>query len=242
MGVSALEHSRSLKPSALVQTFLFFSSIFNAAQVRTQWLLSDDTSQSQILPALVSVILGFKLVILALESLRKAEHAIEPAEDVSKEEESGIFGRSLLLWVNPLLKLGYRKDLTVNDMFALDSSLKSGYVFERLSRNWGKSEYSSPAVEFILTGHSGSEDEARTCSGSLEDFPYSTFHLLHPSSRMCRAQSRSAVPRADNNHIRPGPRSAAYRVRIWTDLRVRTHLHRNRCEDSLYFYKYERQS
>lgn len=101
-------------------------------RVRTQWLLNDNAT----LASLVTVTLVLKLATLALESGDKYSHRQNREHITSPLERCGLFGRSLLLWLIPLLWLGYVKDLGVNDLFPLDDDLKGDHLANRLAQKW----------------------------------------------------------------------------------------------------------
>jgi len=154
--VSGLEHTRSIKPSALLQTFLFYSTVTGAVRVRTEWLRASwlvhheaDGAIDALRPYAATTIWVLDLVLLVLESLPKRKHRLGGAaslKDVSPEEEAGIFSRSLLLWVGSLLKVGYRKDLMLDDLFPLDPDLTSSVVYDKLATRWEKSKPPGLAV------------------------------------------------------------------------------------------------
>lgn len=134
MGLSELEHGRVLRPSLVIQTYLLFTAFLDIARVRTQWLLD----QADIVPSLVTVTLALKLGLLVLESVNKARFLKEEKPALPPLERTGIFGRALLIWLNPMFLLGYSKDLTVDDLFPLDSDLNGGYLTKSLTEEWKK--------------------------------------------------------------------------------------------------------
>lgn len=54
--------------------------------------------------------------LLVAESMHKEQIIVIPASRVSREKHYGAFGRSLQFWVNPLLRLGYKKELVLDDL------------------------------------------------------------------------------------------------------------------------------
>jgi ATP-binding cassette, subfamily C (CFTR/MRP), member 1 len=133
--LSDLEHNRVLRPSLVIQAYLFFTSLLDLARVRSQWLLD----QNNVIAALVTVTLALKLILLAFESSRKYTHSNVKQSNVSPLERCGMFGRTLLLWVNPLLVLGYRQNLDIDDLFPLDYDLAGAQLADRLQARWAKS-------------------------------------------------------------------------------------------------------
>ncbi|KAK1598438.1 ABC transporter [Colletotrichum navitas] len=135
LSVSALEHGRSLAPSALLQTFLLVAVVLDAARVGGAWIdgvaIFDEGR-------LFAIRLLVEVALLFAESSAKAAVVAIPARRASREEVAGIFGKGLALWVNPLLALGWRKDLTVDDFEPLDEPLSGDKVLGRLSSAWQK--------------------------------------------------------------------------------------------------------
>ncbi|KZL85583.1 abc transporter [Colletotrichum incanum] len=132
--VSKLEHNRSLAPSALLQTFLLVTIALDAGRIRSAWFARGIYGESQLLP----IQLFIKVFLLFAESRSKAAVLSIPARQVSREEVSGIFGKSLALWINPLLSLGWKNNLTVDDLEPVDESLSGEKVLDRLSSAWQK--------------------------------------------------------------------------------------------------------
>ncbi len=133
--LSDAEHGRSRRPSALIQSFLLATTVFGVARVRTQWLLPDALTLARVMTAAFAI----RLVLLVLESVSKRRYVASPhVNSIPPEETAGIFGRSLFLWVNPLLFLGYRRDLTLADLYPVDDGLSGERVYERLEAVWEK--------------------------------------------------------------------------------------------------------
>ncbi|KXH56884.1 ABC transporter [Colletotrichum salicis] len=128
-------HRKSLAPSALLQLFLLITIFLDAARVRTAWHLSPQNNERYI-ALLLTVQVILKVLLLAAESVSKPVILAIPARRVSREETSGIFGKSFATWVNPLLRLGWKKNLLAEDLDPLDEALDGEAVFERLSSAW----------------------------------------------------------------------------------------------------------
>ncbi|TEA21400.1 ABC transporter FUM19 [Colletotrichum sidae] len=104
MPLSLLEHSRGRRPSVLLSLYLLITLLFDIAHTRTLWLL--ETTQGTLTQAqLSSAAIALKILILILESLKKAGSEIQ--EPRSPETNSGIFGLSTYFWVNGLLLTGF---------------------------------------------------------------------------------------------------------------------------------------
>ena len=87
------------------------------------------------LPAAVFVA---KTVLIALESRTKRSILREPYQNISLEETAGFFGMAFFWWVNGLLKLGYSKVLSLDDMPPLARYLDTMKMREAMQREWDK--------------------------------------------------------------------------------------------------------
>ncbi|TDZ14677.1 ABC transporter FUM19 [Colletotrichum orbiculare MAFF 240422] len=122
LGLSFFEHSRSPRPSILLNTFLISTVLLDAAQVRSLWL-SAVTSREVIVARTFTAAAAWKFVLIVLESWRKLSWVRWDSKDHSPEETSGLFGLATFSWLNPLFMSGYKTVLSVPDLFPLDKSL-----------------------------------------------------------------------------------------------------------------------
>ena len=131
--LSFLNHSRSPRPSPLIQSQLLLTIIFDIARVRTAWLVNNENT----IAWLRSIVLVTKVVLLVLESLSKAEHIVDTRRyTTSPEDRAGIFSRSLLLWLNPLFLHGYRNKLSGDDLYPVGEDLATSNASEALNVGW----------------------------------------------------------------------------------------------------------
>ncbi|KAI8158204.1 ABC transporter atnG, partial [Colletotrichum sp. SAR 10_71] len=132
--VSRLEHRRARAPSAVLQTSLVATIILDAARLPREWAYAYNGGLDIV--NLLTVQLVVKVVLLAAESTSKPAFITIPATKATREELSGIFGRSLSLWLNPLFKLGWKKDLVTEDLEPVDEALSGERLLGRLSTAW----------------------------------------------------------------------------------------------------------
>jgi ATP-binding cassette subfamily C (CFTR/MRP) protein 1 len=131
-GLSDLEHDRVLRPSLVIQNYLFFTCLVDLVRVRTQWLLNDNTTVA----SLVTVTFILKLILLGLESREKWPFSDRAGTSIPALDRCGIFGRTLMLWLNPLFMLGYSRDLTMDDLYPLEDDLDGAELTDRLAERW----------------------------------------------------------------------------------------------------------
>ncbi|KAJ0373775.1 hypothetical protein COL26b_007972 [Colletotrichum chrysophilum] len=132
--VSRLEHRRARAPSAVLQTSLLATIILDAARLPREWAYAYNGGLA--IANLLTVQLVIRAVLLTAESASKPAFITIPATKTTREELSGIFGRSLSLWLNPLFKLGWKKDLVTEDLEPVDEALSGERLLERLSTAW----------------------------------------------------------------------------------------------------------
>ncbi|RAK97795.1 P-loop containing nucleoside triphosphate hydrolase protein [Aspergillus ibericus CBS 121593] len=115
--LSYFEHAKAIGPSTVLLTYLFLSALLDATRLRTLWLLGDGGLPFK---AISSTSLAVKLAILFIESRGKTKHFLD-AKDTSRspEETGGIFTNGLFLWTNPLLLRGFKKVLSLSDLYHL---------------------------------------------------------------------------------------------------------------------------
>lgn len=136
--LSNLEHGRSPRPSILLSSYLFLTILFDITQTRTLWLASTSTDDYMI-TGITTAALGSKLLIALLESQPKTRWSDLDREKHSPEEAMGIYGLGAFIWLNNLFFAGYRKVLTMDDIYPLDSRMSSESLEERLARTMEKS-------------------------------------------------------------------------------------------------------
>ncbi|KAH8681655.1 putative ATP-binding cassette transporter [Xylariales sp. PMI_506] len=132
LGLSWLEHTRSIRPSTLLATYLFFTLLFDVVQVRTLWLQNAHTSLVGVFTCSAVV----KATLLVLESKNKRRHLKTSYAQLPPESTSGIINRSVMWWLNELFHRGYRMLIPVDSLYQLDQSLSSDELAEKIGRAW----------------------------------------------------------------------------------------------------------
>ncbi|KAF4552927.1 ABC transporter-like protein 4 [Elsinoe fawcettii] len=124
--LSLLEHARSLRPSVLLNAYLFITVLLDAAVLRTIWLLD---SVSVGIKFIQSAALVCKMGLLILESQHKHEYVIITADEkVSKkspEDYSGLYSQSLFWWLNGLMRQGAKAVLSPTDLYPVSRDISS---------------------------------------------------------------------------------------------------------------------
>lgn len=134
--LSYAEHGRNLRPSAVLGTYLFFSLLFDIVRVRTLWLIGEDTYLARLFTT--SVVL--KTGILILEAREKRKYLDENDQKKGPEELSSIFSQGVFFWLNQLILTGYRKVLSIEDLYPLDSELTGETLRSKFEKVWNNCE------------------------------------------------------------------------------------------------------
>ncbi|KAI9041611.1 putative ABC multidrug transporter [Aspergillus affinis] len=137
--LSYSEHNRSARPSFLLNVYLFTTLLFDIAKTRTLWLRSIGGS-GRTIAIVTSLATGVKLLLLLLEALEKRRLLKEDYRDYPPEATAGFLNRAFFLWLNPLFRQGFFKQLAVEDLFALDKTLGSQRLQNALEVNWNQVE------------------------------------------------------------------------------------------------------
>ncbi|KAJ0353305.1 hypothetical protein COL154_003366 [Colletotrichum chrysophilum] len=138
-GLSYIEHSKSLKPSSILNTYILVSLVLDGAILRTIWL----SHLSAAISAVFTASFALKTAIVILEAQGKTRYLVDSdGRSLSPEETSGIYSRGLFWWLTPLLMTGFRRLLKPLDLFTLDESMSAAVLSERFWKHWNES---SPA-------------------------------------------------------------------------------------------------
>ncbi|KAI0011479.1 ATPase-like protein [Xylariaceae sp. FL0662B] len=132
--LSLLEHSRTPRPSILLNTYLFVTVLFDIARTRTFFLASSGNADI-IFCRLFTASVAFKGVLIALESYHKTKCLEWNSKRHSPEETAGIFGLATFFWLNSLFLTGYKNILKLDNLYPLSQILNTDTLsldFERL--------------------------------------------------------------------------------------------------------------
>ncbi|GKZ84302.1 hypothetical protein AnigIFM56816_009624 [Aspergillus niger] len=132
--LSTIEHDRSVRPSSLLSIYLLLSTLFDAVQVRTLFIRQYPST----LGALSAATVALKLLLLALETRNKRSYLRESLRAIPPESTSGVIARTVFWWLNRLFVNGFRKLLTLEDLFPTDKDLSSGGLRRKIGRAWKK--------------------------------------------------------------------------------------------------------
>jgi ATP-binding cassette subfamily C (CFTR/MRP) protein 1 len=134
--LSHLEHTKSIRPSALLNFYLFFSVLFDLVQLRTLWRIHSLETVAK----LFSSALTLKVVMLILEAKEKGTLLKSPYRDTTPEAKTGLYNRSLFWWLNAFLTLGFRRSIALEDLYNLDKALSSKALAKKAQASWQRAD------------------------------------------------------------------------------------------------------
>lgn len=105
--LSHLEHTKSIRPSALLHFHLFFSVLFDAIQLRTLWEIQGLETVAQVF----SSAFVLKVALLVFEATEKGGVLNTPYRSSAPEAKSGLYNRSLFWWLKPFLAVGFKRPI-----------------------------------------------------------------------------------------------------------------------------------
>jgi hypothetical protein len=147
--LSHMEHLRSRLSSTSLILFYLSSLIVSGIKIKSI-LIRDlwDPVFGWVLPAQA----GLLLVMIILEVIEKPKaYYISLDEDPNPcpEGNANIFSRVVFHWMNPLMKLGYSKNLEMDDLWNLNKSESASYNSDIFQATW-EAENRKKKYEFLL--------------------------------------------------------------------------------------------
>ena len=131
--LSHLEHVKSIRPSFLISLFLIVTVLFDIARVRTRWL-----GQDNVVAGVLTASVAMKCLVLSTEAVEK--RGLLQLQSFSMESTSGFISRSFFWWLTPLLRDGFKRLLSLDDLPAIHEKLDSGRLGQKLRSRWDTCE------------------------------------------------------------------------------------------------------
>ena len=132
--LSSLEHTRSIRPSFIINTYILFSLLLEMPQCRTLWLRSGPRS----VPSVFTAAIATKTFILYLEARSKRRSLFPPYRLYAPEALVSIYDRAVLWWLNPLFLQGYKSLLNFERLYKIDADLSSEKVESGFQQTWAR--------------------------------------------------------------------------------------------------------
>ncbi|KAE8372815.1 P-loop containing nucleoside triphosphate hydrolase protein [Aspergillus bertholletiae] len=132
--LSNAEHIGTSRTSTVINIYLFFSTLFDAVQCRTLWLLHREGP----LPILFSAMIAAKAMALFLEAQGKTSILMPDFKELAPEATSGVFNRISFWWLNPLLIRGFQLKMNLDDLLTMSPEFSGERLGSRMQQVWNK--------------------------------------------------------------------------------------------------------
>lgn len=131
---SFLEDQRSTRPSDLLILYFSASVILSLPRLRTLWLITGAGAPRGLWTAIIIL----TILVVPLESIGKKRFLRTEYRTLTKEEETGFWGRSFFTWLMPFFRLGYSRVIHIRDMPEVDKDLAGDRARSSLDAAWSK--------------------------------------------------------------------------------------------------------
>ncbi|KAJ5248923.1 hypothetical protein N7468_000374 [Penicillium chermesinum] len=132
--LSEFEHSRSLRPSPIINIYILLTFVFDIARTRT--LFMDRASMP--VAGCFAAMMGVKALVLVAEAIEKRNILLDPWRGLSPEETSGIYSRSVFFWLNKLMTSGFQGVLRNEDLYPIDRDMTAEVLRDKMKYAWDR--------------------------------------------------------------------------------------------------------
>lgn len=130
-----VEHCKTTQSSSVLLSFyLTITMLLDAAHARSLTMRPGLETAG----ALTGTVAALKLTLAALLEVQKRLTPELEAKNLTEELTSGFWSRCVMVWLNPLLLLGYRKKLAMSDLKNLDVTFSARYLDAQFTKVWNK--------------------------------------------------------------------------------------------------------
>ncbi|POR35875.1 ABC transporter, transmembrane domain, type 1 [Tolypocladium paradoxum] len=160
------EHRRSFRPSTLLSVYLTITILFDTAKARS--LFNRPGLQANASLTVAVVILKFVILLLEEVSKRSLLHDKFQPSALGSEVTSGFWNRSLFLWLNSTLYIGFRRILRVEDLEPIGPRLGSRRLLNDFTSTWTKGfKFCQPFLLQSVVAAVGRQNLSREVVGGL---------------------------------------------------------------------------
>jgi ATP-binding cassette subfamily C (CFTR/MRP) protein 1 len=130
LGALSFFHQRtSAAPSIFVEGSLFFSTLFEAVQVRSYWLRSSHLKSLAITTS-ISLATRTSTLLVEAQPQRRQSHG---SSRNSVELAYGFLGQVSFWWLNPPFLTAWKAAIPMNSLWSVDAALSSSTLAENFS-------------------------------------------------------------------------------------------------------------
>jgi hypothetical protein len=130
--LSHAEHVHSIRPSTIINIYLFITLFFDIAHTRTLWIENAPKS----IAAVFSVTVIIKFIVAIMEATEKRKILLAQYQNENPEATSGIYSRASFWWLNALMTIGFRRVIRKEDLFPMEDEMSSSVLGKRAKELW----------------------------------------------------------------------------------------------------------
>jgi ATP-binding cassette subfamily C (CFTR/MRP) protein 1 len=130
--LSHAEHVHSIRPSTIINVYLFVTLLFDIAHTRTLW----NENAPKAIAAVFTVTVMIKFMVAIMEATEKRKILLAQYQNKNPEATSGIYSRAFFWWLNALLTIGFRRIIRKEDLFPMEDEMSSSVLASRAKRLW----------------------------------------------------------------------------------------------------------
>ncbi|KAN0096080.1 putative ATP-binding cassette transporter [Hyaloscypha variabilis] len=145
--LSHFEHVRSIRPSTIINIYLFVTILFDIAQTRTLWI--QDAPKS--IASIFTVTIAVKFLVAIMEAAEKKKILLARYSGTSPEATSGIYSRAFFWWLHPLMSTGFKRVIREEDLFTIEEDMSSSVLGKRAQKLWSKANKTGSNALFWST-------------------------------------------------------------------------------------------
>lgn len=133
------EHFHSLRASSTISVYLALTAFSDALTLQRLAIEAPQQTLHQ-----NAILLLLKLTLIFLQEMPKRFiEELEVDGTLRNENTAGFFSRTLVLWVSSTLILGFRQNLTLDQLPNLGPEFSSGVIFATFDRVWSRFDQTS---------------------------------------------------------------------------------------------------
>ncbi|KIM99420.1 hypothetical protein OIDMADRAFT_146875 [Oidiodendron maius Zn] len=171
--LSSIEHTRSARPSSIINAYIFFSILFDIPQARTLWLRLGWTA----VPGIFTAGLAAKTIVFYLEARNKRRSLLPPYQLYAPEALANLYDRIVMWWLSPLFMKGYGNIISIDGLFPIDNDLSSDRVERSFYDHW---KNRSPSAKRPLLRATGRALQFGLITMAIPRLFLSAFRLSQP--------------------------------------------------------------
>lgn len=140
VAILVAKHRHSYQTSILLSIYLSITILFDAAKAQSCFRRPG----LHVIGVLFVVAAVLKLAIVLLEELSKRSLLSQRylRSSIGKESTSGFWGRSLFLWLNSTMLIGFRNIITADDLQDIGEKFSSERLFSKFKLDWARCKLS----------------------------------------------------------------------------------------------------